>query len=339
MIFLGRTAGCTCCGAATLALAVAGCLGTPSGFAGAPSAQLTADRFADAVTMTSTTHRLYIANTNTSTITTYRRSAFGDARPVAAIAGSATGLATPYGLAVSGTGTLYVANFGGSVTEYNATASGNAPPIATISGSNTNLSGPTGLAIDPAGRIYVSNFVDNFVSVFGAGANGDVAPVATISGSKTRIFGPWGIAVHGKFIYVAQYSGGVGGEIDGYRLRVNGNVAPSFSIAGGQTRIDGPRQISFDSAGRLYVAGNGQILVFAAGAEGNVAPIQVLAGGLTGFNDPEGVSVSSSLMFVADSGTNAIDVFSQSATGGPALLRTITESQTLLSDPTFIIAR
>ncbi len=130
-------------------------------------------------------------------ITVYAAGASGDATPTATIAGFATGLSFPFGIARDGAGNIYVANeFSngaggpGIITIYAAGASGNATPTVTITGGNTGLGGPFGIVLDGAGNIYVGNYSANSITVYAAGASGDATPTATITGPNTGLSNP-----------------------------------------------------------------------------------------------------------------------------------------------------
>src|SRR5881396_2407078 len=151
---------------------------------------------------------IYVTNSASSvggsnSITVYAAGASGNATPAATIAGGNTGLDFPTGIALDGTGNIYVGNSGGnitvdgSITVYAAGASGNATPTATIAGGNTGLSIPQGIALDGAGNIYVANIVSNSITIYAAGANGNATPAASIAGGNTGLSFPVGIALDG----------------------------------------------------------------------------------------------------------------------------------------------
>ena len=132
--------------------------------------------------------RVYVSFFDANMILVFAAGATGDAKPVAMIAGTNTGLNLAAGLAVDNTGRLYVANSGkSSITVYNPGADGNATPIATIAGTNTGLNFPKGIALDSAGRLYVANRGSSTITVYAAGASGNVAPIAMIEGDKTGL--------------------------------------------------------------------------------------------------------------------------------------------------------
>ena len=115
--------------------------------------------------------------------------------PLATIAGFATRLNGPQGLALDSTGNLVVADtYDNSIAEYQLTANGNVPPIRRIAGSATGLADPIGVDVDAAGNLYVSNQFGG-VEEFLFPANGNRTPLATIAGPATGLSGPGRLAV------------------------------------------------------------------------------------------------------------------------------------------------
>ena len=110
----------------------------------------------------------------------------GNVAPLARIAGAATGLNVPAGVALDATGRIYVANrAAGTVTRYPAGADANVAPDLTIT---AGLSTPANMAIDAAGALYVTNEANNTITRYTNGAL-----VATISGGG--LARPVGIAL------------------------------------------------------------------------------------------------------------------------------------------------
>ncbi len=88
----------------------------------------------------------------------------GDVAPIRVIAGSATKMETPSGVAVDPHGAIFVPDHGGSgnagaVRVYAKDANGNVAPLYSIAGSATRLR-PYGLTIDRTGEIDVVNQTD-----------------------------------------------------------------------------------------------------------------------------------------------------------------------------------
>ena len=148
---------------------------------------------------------IYVVNfpdTSAYSVTVYSAGSDGNVAPSATIAGAATGLSGPIGIALDSRANIYVANAtgglgkSGSVTIYPAGSNGDVTPSATIVGStNTELNEPDGIAVDSHGNIYVSNRGSSSITVYSAGSNGDVAPIVNIGGPDTKIGGPVGIAI------------------------------------------------------------------------------------------------------------------------------------------------
>lgn len=67
----------------------------------------------------------------------------GAIAPAATIAGAATTLSTPSGVALDATGNIYVANAAGSIAVFAAGANGNVAPVQSI----TRMLGPVGISL------------------------------------------------------------------------------------------------------------------------------------------------------------------------------------------------
>lgn len=236
---------------------------------------------------------------NPSRLLVFAAGANGNVAPFRRIQGQATGLNTPYGIALDSSRNIYVANYVyiGSVTVFAVGAHGNVAPIQTISGSNTGLVAPAGIALDAGRNIYVATDHGNnsdAMLLFAAGANGNVAPIQTISGSNTGLNASSAIALDasGK-IFVANYYGRVGyGSVTVFAAGANGNVAPVQAIFGSRTQVSFPTGIAV-RGGRIYVASQNcassscpsTITVFAVGANGNVRPMRIISGSKTRLSD------------------------------------------------------
>jgi 6-phosphogluconolactonase (cycloisomerase 2 family) len=126
-------------------------------------AKLTA-AFAIAVDRTGT---VYVVNSDDKAVTgvlVFGPHANGDVAPARVIAGPATKLETPSGVAVDPRGAIFVSDHGGSssagaVRVYAKGADGNVAPIYSLAGSATRLR-PYGLTIDRAGEINAVNQTD-----------------------------------------------------------------------------------------------------------------------------------------------------------------------------------
>ena len=176
--------------------------------------------------------------------------------PYATLSGASTTLNSPNGLAVDGSGNVYVANEGSAqvtifaasdiATAY-ATAGVISPtldiaPSTTISG----FAGLHALVLDSSGNLYVTDKNINQVDIFSAAqavtGQGTVTPIPSVNipssaapGSLTTIHYPNGIAVdREKNIYVADVTQGkilvFPAVTLGASLGVEDNVAPIATI-------------------------------------------------------------------------------------------------------------
>jgi HYDIN/CFA65/VesB-like, Ig-like domain len=249
-------------------------------------------------------------NGGADTVTVYAAGSNGSGAPKATISGPNTGLSCPSGVAVDGSGDIYVVVNGDTLTIYPAGSNGNVAPSAAISGSNTGLDTPVGIALDGSGNIYVLNLGFNFsgspfVTVYAAGSNGNVSPSATISGPNTGLNSPTGIAADDSGdVYIANAGTFSGiGALTVYPAGSNGDVLPSATIAGPSTGLDDPQGIALDAGGNIYVVNqhsfsggvtvsNASLTVYPAGSNGNASPSATITGGNTGLDNPTGVAVS-----------------------------------------------
>lgn len=118
-----------------------------------------------------------------ATITVHRRLASGNEAPLRVIAGSATQMNWPTGIAFDPTRReLYVANdMGPSVLVFGADAEGNTAPKRVLKGPKTGLANPTAVALDLKNQeLWVANFGGHSATVYDLTASGDTPPKRTI---------------------------------------------------------------------------------------------------------------------------------------------------------------
>lgn len=111
--------------------------------------------------------------------------------PNAVISGPATGVTTPAGITLDGSGNIYVADQGNAslgiapaILVFSGPISGtvSGAPASKIQGAATLLVAPTDVKLDSTGQIYVSDQTSagaGVVHVYAAHANGNVAPTTT----------------------------------------------------------------------------------------------------------------------------------------------------------------
>jgi len=180
----------------------------------------------------------------------FSRTANGNVAPLRTISGAATGLISPYGVAVDIVNNeVAVTNLSGnSVTVYSRTANGNVAPLRTISGAATGLNGPLGLAVDTVNNeLVAATSGGNSVSVYARTANGNVAPLRTIAGAATGLSGPVGLAVDTVNNELAVVN--LNTSVTVYTRTANGNVAPLRTLQGAATGLNIPLFVGITTGG------------------------------------------------------------------------------------------
>lgn len=173
--------------------------------------------------------------------------------------GSAARFNGPTGVAVDGSGNVFVADKGnhtirkvtpsGVVTTL-AGSAGNSGSV-NGTGAGARFNGPTSLALDQNGNIYVADYGNHLIRK------------VTSSGVVTTFAG----------------SSGQPGEADGI---------------GGNARLNFPNSVAMDGSGNLYVADSGHQAVRKVTPSGMVSTIATEVFTSAGFNSPSGIAVDSS---------------------------------------------
>ncbi len=280
---------------------------------------------------------LFITN-NDAAVRAFDATSKGNVAPERIIAGSATGLTNPTGIAVAPDHRLGVANVdnqGGAVHAeiFAPNARGNAAPIKAISCGGTTV--PLGTAFDGAGNLYVTSGDDgDNIAVFPPSANGCVTSNRIIGGPYTGLHQPFGIALDPSgAIYVANASGA---SVAVFAPGATGDAHPRALIAGGNSRVSVPSGVALDATHNLYVTEfrANKILEFAPGANGNISPTRIIAGPHTGLNGPNGVAVDrAGNIYVANTFANSVTVYAPNVRGDATPLRKLAGPNTGLSAP------
>lgn len=175
------------------------------------------------------------------------------------VAGPATLLNSPTGVALDKNNNIFVANRGnGTVTEYTLPSPSPAPSISPSASPSPSATG-SATPVPPTLNLV---------------------PSLVISGG---LVAPTGLAIDvSGNLYVADPDNGT----PSVRVFAAGGTVPTRVITGAATTLSFPTDVKVDAAGNIYVAdaGTNKILVFGPTANGNVAPTASVAapGTLTG---------------------------------------------------------
>jgi kumamolisin len=265
-----------------------------------------------------------LVNIGSSTVTTSPPSVLVVAVPlsISTIAGKAgvTGLANgqgtaaefnyPSGIAIDGSGDLYIADYSNNVIREIAPDGTVSTPYGSASGHAGSSNGagnaalfktPNSVAADSDNNLYVADTGNNIIRKISGGT------VSTLAGTDDAFDSPEGITVDGSGnVYVADTGNNTIREITpgGVVSVLAGQTGVSGFADGDATSealFNGPSGVAVDSAGNVYVAdfGNAVIREISSGTVTTIAGQAGQAGyldGLSGkalFNAPLGVAVDS----------------------------------------------
>jgi sugar lactone lactonase YvrE len=233
---------------------------------------------------------------------------------------------SPQGVAVDGSGNVFIADGGNGVIEQWSNGGPSAASVAVSSG----LIGPSGVAVDGSGNIFIADWSNSAIEEWNASTQTVSTPVS--SGLKS----PAGVAVDGAGnIYIADYVNNAVEEwnastqtlstlisglwgASGVAVDASGNVyvADEYGEAIKEwnastktvstlvsTGLDGPTGVAVDGSGNVYIADQ-----YNNAVEEWHASTQTLSTLVSGLNLPLGVAVDSSgNVYIADTNNNAVE--------------------------------
>jgi sugar lactone lactonase YvrE len=234
-------------------------------------------------------------------------------------AGSSASFSHPLGLAVDGSGNLYVADAftntirkitsGGSVTTLAGAAATRGDADGTGTGALFNY--PAGVAVDTAGNVYVADaYNDTVRKITPAGVVSTLAGSAGVSGANdgTGIYGlfnqPMGVAVDSAGnVYVADTS-----NATIRKVTPAGVVSTLAGAAGVAALMDGtgtsalfnqPHGVRVDSSGTLYVADTGNAVIRKITSGGVVTTLTLTTAATTSAASASGSSATGTVTSTA----------------------------------------
>ena len=210
---------------------------------------------------------------------------------------------SPSGVAVDGSGNLFVADSGNSLVEEIPAAGGYSSVKALASG----FSQPTGVAVDGSGNVFVADSGNHAVKEILAA--GGYTTVNTLGGSFTE---PAGVAIDaGGNVLVAD-----AGNNAVYEILAAGGYSNVNTLGSG---FNYPTGVAVDGSGNVFVADSGNSAVKEILATGDYSTINTLGGG---FSIPVGVAVDGSgSVYVGDASQGA--VYEIPAAGGYKTVNTL----------------
>jgi sugar lactone lactonase YvrE len=226
----------------------------------------------------------------TVTVTQVGTSYIGPFGPAPLITLASSGLNGPYGVAVDGSGNVYIADSQNSVIrEWNASTQ----LMTTLVSSGLN--DPSGVAVDNSGNVYIADTVNNAIKEWSASTQ----QVTTLVSSGLN--GPSSVAVDGSGnVYIADTLNGAIKEWSASTQQVTALVSSGLFL---------PFGVAVDGSGNVYIADTFNNAI----REWSVSTQQVTTLVSSGLKSPRGVAVEGSgNVYIADTLNGAIEEWSAS---------------------------
>lgn len=236
----------------------------------------------------------------------------------------------PEGLALDGSGGLYIADTDNNTIRMLTLSSGAVTTIAGSAGEAGTADGvgaaalfnkPKAIAVDGAGNLYVVDTLNQSIRKVEL-ASGTVSTLTTF-GATTQGPIPQGVAIDGSNVLVSIVGGALA-DNGVVRVAADGTLTP---LAGGMgspgfidgvgtgARFNGPAGLWNDGAGTLYVADNGNYVIRAitiasstvstyAGANSSGSADGI--GAAARFASPQGLAADDQTAYVADTKNDTI---------------------------------
>jgi large repetitive protein len=217
-----------------------------------------------------------------------------------------SGFSMPSGVAVDGSGNVFVADIGNSTVKEILAVNGVVSSSSMVTTLGSGFSDPFGVAVDGSGNVFVADRNNHAVKEILA-VNGSIpASNPTINTLGSGFSLPFGVAVDGSGnVFVADDGNDAVKEI----LAVNGSIPasnPTINTLG--SGFSFPTGVVVDGSGNVFVADDGNNAVKEILAVNGVVSSSSMVNMLgSGFSGPSGVAVDGSgNVFVADTFNNAV---------------------------------
>ena len=222
--------------------------------------------------------------------------------PGAVVTLAPAGLSGPSGVAVDGSGNVYLADTGNNaIKEWSATTQ----QVTTL--LSTGLNQPAAVAVDSSGNVYIADTGNNAIKEWNATTQLVTALVST------GLNQPVGVAVDGSGnVYIAD---SLNYAIEEWSAATQG-VTTLVS-----TGLQQPVGVAVDGSGNVYMAYRNSPAI----GEWSAATQQVTTLASTGLNQPDGMAVDGSgNVYIADTGNNAIEEIAYVFVGPASLTEPVT---------------
>jgi sugar lactone lactonase YvrE len=216
---------------------------------------------------------------------------------------------TPWGIATSPEGDVYVADSGNNrIEEFNAEGTQLLTQWGSAGEGNSQFWFPEGVAVNAQGEVYVTDTLNNRVQWFTAGGSFK-GKFGRLGSHEGQLFNPEGLAVdaHGN-VWVSDRANS---RVEEYNSQ--GAIERAVGTAGsGEGQLSYPGDVGVDSEGNIWVADTGNQRIEEFRPQGTFDRAFGSEGSQIGrFNNPWFLTIGpENTIWVADTGNNRVQVFS-----------------------------
>ena len=215
-----------------------------------------------------------------------------------------SGFSSPNGVAVDGSGNVFVASQGDNAVYEIVAVDGVVSPSSTVKTIGNGFSSPNGVAVDGSGNVFVADSGNSMVKQIVA-IGGVVSSSSIVNTIGSGFNQPQGVAVDASGnVFVADSGNGMVKQI----VASGGVVSSSSTVNTIGSGFNQPTDVAVDASGNVFVADYNNSAVYEVIAVGGVVSSSSTVNTLgSGFNAPNGLTVDGNgNIFVADYGNNAV---------------------------------